>query len=74
LARKKKATKEKWISEAIQQPGALRSQAKREGAMSKSGKIEEEWLNEKAKQGGTVGRRARLAKTLKKLGKKKSKK
>lgn len=67
MARKKKY----WIQEAIQKPGALRAQAKREGALTKSGKIKEEWLNEKAKEGGTIGRRARLAKTLQKLRKRK---
>ncbi len=63
--------KDKWIQEAIKNPGALTRQAKREGAITKQGTISTKWLREKAKEGGTIGRRARLALTLRKLSKKK---
>jgi len=58
---------ERWIQSAIKNPGALRAQARREGAITKRGTISREWLEEKAEQGGTVGRRARLALTLRGL-------
>lgn len=57
----------KWIQEAIQHPGALRAEARKEGAITKRGTIDREWLREKAKEGGVTGRRARLALTLSKL-------
>lgn len=50
----------KWIQKAIKNPGALRAQAKREGGLTKSGKIKVSWARQKAKQGGTVARRANL--------------
>lgn len=62
---------EKWIQRAIQNPGALRAQAAKEGALTKKGTISREWLQEKAKGKGTVARRARLAITLSKLRKRK---
>jgi len=57
----------KWIQKAIKKPGALRAQAKREGAL-KDG-IDPGWLNKAAQRRGKVGQRARLAKTLKTLRK-----
>jgi len=60
-----------WIQKAIKNPGALRAQAKREGALTKKGTIDPDWLAKKAKQGGTIGRRARLAQTLKRLSRRK---
>lgn len=60
----KKARKKNWIAGAIKKPGALRSAAKRAGAITKQGSIRSSWLNKQAKKGGTMGRRARLAKTL----------
>lgn len=65
-----KKTGGKWIQRAIKNPGALRAQAKREGAITKKGAISREWLEEKARQGSTTtARRARLALTLSKLRK-----
>lgn len=65
---KKKA--EKWIQKAIKNPGALRAQAKKEGALTKQGTIKVSWLRKKAKQGNTtVAKRARLALTLRKIRK-----
>lgn len=59
----------RWIQEAIKRPGALREQARREGAIDqRTGTIKREWLERKARQGGVTGRRARLALTLRKLG------
>lgn len=67
---KNKSSGEKWIQSAIKNPGALREQAKREGAVTKKGTIEKDWLQEKAKQGSsTVARRARLALILGKMRK-----
>lgn len=63
--------KKDWISKAIKNPGALRKQAKRAGAITKKGTISKKWLQEQAKKGGKTGRRARLALTLSKLRKKK---
>ena len=57
----------KWIAKAIKKPGALRAQAKKEGAL-KDG-ISSGWLAEASKRKGKVGKRARLAQTLKKLRK-----
>lgn len=68
MARKRKNNR--WIQQAIKKPGALREQAKREGAIDKrTGTIKREWLERKARQGGVTGRRARLALTLRRLGK-----
>lgn len=64
------ARKKKWIQQAIKRPGALRAQARKEGAITRQGTISRSWLEKKARQGGTVGRRARLAITLRKLSKK----
>jgi len=61
----------KWIQKAIKRPGALRSAAKRAGAMTRQGTIKRAWLQSQAKKGGTMGRRARLALTLSKMRKKK---
>ena len=66
MAKKKK---EKWIQSAINKPGALKSSAKKAGAMTKEGTIDQEWIDEMAKKGGKIGKRARLAKTLKKMHK-----
>ena len=56
---------EKWISEAIKKPGALRAQL---GA--KEGKpIPAKKLAAAAKKPGKIGQRARLAQTLKGLKK-----
>ncbi len=63
-----------WIAQAIKAPGALRAQARREGALTKKGTISADWLREKARQGGKVGRRARLALTLRKLAKRRKRK
>jgi len=63
--------KKKWIQKIDLKKGALKSLAKKEGALTKKGTIKVSWLREKAKEGGTVGRRARLALTLRKLHKSK---
>jgi len=57
----------KWIQKAIKKKGALRAQAKKEGAL-KDG-ISAEWLARASKRKGKTGKRARLAQTLKKLPK-----
>ncbi len=63
--------KGKWIQDAIKKPGALRAQAKKEGALNPDGTIKQGWLKKKAGQGSsTTAKRARLAITLKKLRKK----
>lgn len=68
MSRKKKSNR--WIQEAVKRPGALREQAKREGAIDqRTGTIKREWLERKARRRGTTGRRARLALTLRKLRK-----
>lgn len=54
----------RWISKAISKPGALKAQARKEGAITAKGTINKAWLQKKAKQGGKIGRRARLALTL----------
>lgn len=65
------AKNDKWIQKAIAHPGALRRQAKKEGAITKDGRISQKWLEKKASQGNsTVAKRARLAITLKKMRKK----
>lgn len=74
---KKAASKKsggKWIQSAIKNPGALRQQARKEGAITKQGTIEADWLREKAHGSGTTARRARLALTLKKMPKRGRKK
>jgi len=67
------AKKRKWIQSAIKNPGALRAQAAKEGAITKQGTISKSWLREKAKGSGTTARRARLALTLSKLRKRRKK-
>lgn len=55
----------KWISDAIEHPGALRK-----AMHAKSGEpIPAAKLQAAAKKSGTMGRRARLAVTLKRLAK-----
>ena len=49
-----------WIADAIQKPGALRSQL----GMKKGETIPEETLDKAASAPGKLGKRARLAKTL----------
>jgi len=67
-------TKRNWIKQAIRNPGALRRQAAKEGAITKQGTISTSWLRKKAAQGNTtVARRARLALTLRRLGRRKKK-
>ena len=68
-----KRKKKRWIQSAIKHPGALKALAKKEGALSKSGKIKSSWLREKARGSGTVARRARLAITLRKLRRRRKK-
>jgi len=65
----KLAKKKNWIASAIKHKGALRRQARKEGAITRQGTISRSWLEKKAKQGGTTGRRARLALTLRKMNK-----
>lgn len=66
MANKKKGN---WIAGAIKNPGALRAQAKKAGAVTKKGTIDTDWLEAQAEKGGTTGKRARLALTLRKLRK-----
>lgn len=63
--------KEQWIQNAISKPGALRSKAKRAGAVKSDGTIEKSWIKNKAKGDGQTARQARLAMTLSKLRKNK---
>lgn len=65
----KEVAKKNWIQKAIKNPGALRAQAAKEGAITSKGTISKEWLKKKAKGSGTTARRARLALTLSKLRK-----
>ena len=51
----------KWMQGLSLKKGALRAEAKREGAITKQGKIRISWLRRKAKQKGKIGKRARLA-------------
>jgi hypothetical protein len=53
----------KWISKAIEHPGALHEQL----GVPEGKKIPAKKLNAAAKKGGKLSRRARLAKTLKGL-------
>ena len=62
-------TQEKWIQKAISKKGALREQAKKEGALNPDGTIKRDWLEQKAKGNGTVAKRARLALTMRKFKK-----
>lgn len=57
-------TKNKWVQRAIKNPGALRRQAKAEGALDGDGNIKVSWLKQKSRLGGKVGQRARLALTM----------
>lgn len=75
MAKAGKKSSDKWIQNAIKNPGALRKQAVKEGAITEEGTIITEWLKKKAKQGNTkTARRARLALTLRKISKNKKKK
>lgn len=53
----------KWISSAIEHPGALHEELH----VPEGQKIPESKLNKAANAGGKLGRRARFAKTLSKL-------
>jgi hypothetical protein len=55
----------KWISKAIEKPGALHKQM----GVPEGKKIPEKRLAAAAEKGGKLGKRARLAQTLKKLHK-----
>jgi len=65
---------DKWVQNAIQNPGSLRAAAERAGAITKKGTIMKRWLREQAKKKGVIGRRARLALTLAKFRAKRTKK
>jgi hypothetical protein len=57
----------KFISGAIQSPGSLTKQAKREGGITKQGKISKTWMKTKLnnpRTSETTKRRIRLAMTL----------
>jgi hypothetical protein len=54
---------QKWIQEAIKQPGALRQQL----GVKEGKKIPAKKLASAAKAPGKLGQRARLAQTLKKM-------
>lgn len=55
----------KWIAGAIKRKGALRSAAKRAGALHNG--ISKSWLRTQAKAPGRRGKQARLAITLSKM-------
>ena len=57
-----------WIKDAIGKPGALKSKAKKAGAVTKSGKIKESFLNTPSNN-PTTQKEKNLAKTLGKLRK-----
>lgn len=50
--------RKKWISKAIEKPGAMTQAAKREGVSNS------EYIKEHLHDSGKAGKRARLAKTL----------
>ncbi len=56
-----------WIQGAIKKPGALRSLARREKALTANGTIRVSWLKQKARGKGKVAKRARLALALRSL-------
>jgi hypothetical protein len=83
MAKKKQAKKttkrkqkksDKWIQEAIKNPGAFRDYCRRMGLLTKDGKVSQRCIQKGCKSKSKVIRgRACLAKTLKKLKKKRRK-
>lgn len=63
--------KEKWIDEAVEKPGALRSSAMakygKKAFKAGKGNIKPSFLRAMAKAPGKMGKRGRLAQTLGKL-------
>lgn len=68
------ADKKKWIQGAVKKPGALRAQAKKEGALENG--ISKKWMKKKLanpKTSATTKKRIRLAQTFSKMRKAKKK-
>lgn len=60
----------KWITSAIQKPGALTKAAQKAGQITKQGTISNAYLQKLMKKKTVSGQRARLADTLTKLRRK----